>query len=157
MKKDELHQELSKCKSFLSLVLCIAVANICSSLNVASSTPTIESLADGIYFYGKSYSAKRPGSDYVLFQKQKKTLTGVSYTYPSDRVKCFQGKVVKNKVTKPLARSFVLGIEKSGEEKASEYRPIELTGFNLLRVQQAPQVNPDLKKCIEHFAYHSRQ
>lgn len=152
MSKDQMQKELSKCQSLVGLFLCIVLANFSSSLTPAEAKQTVESLPDGNYFYGESSDPRESGADYVVFRKINDTVIGVSYKYQTDAVSCFQGKADQNAVTNMTVVTPELGNSGATEESDSSGHTMDLTGFNKLRVDQAPQGNPNLQKCLQRFA-----
>ena len=121
-----------------------------SAVILAQSTPTIESLPNGDYFYGQAGRANQVGTEYIFLRKASNTVTGFGYTRNTGNRYCFRGTVKSSTITNGTYISFEEGEHE--QPTFSQFPSLDLSSFYRLNGSDS-QVNTKqrLTQCIELF------
>ncbi|WP_293153838.1 MULTISPECIES: hypothetical protein [unclassified Microcoleus] len=140
---------MMKRRSPLSFTINLVIFSAASLPILAQSTPTIESLPNGDYFYGQTSKTNQPGKEYIFLRKSKKTVTGFGYQRNTSYRYCFRGNINANTMIDPTVIEFTDG---PAGHKFYQIKSIDLNGFQRLNGSDI-QVNGKqrLTECIKLF------
>lgn len=141
---------MMKRRSPLSFTINLAIFSAASLPILAQSTPTIESLPNGDYFYGQAGEANKIGTEYIFLRKSSNIVTGFAYTRNTGNRSCFRGTVKSSTITNG---TYILFEEGEQEQPTfSQFPSLDLSSFYRL-IGSDSQVNgrQRLTQCIELF------
>ena len=138
-----------KMRSPLSFTINLAIFSAASLPILAQSTPTIESLPNGDYFYGQAGEANKIGTEYIFLRKASNTVTGFAYTRNTGDRYCFRGTINSNTI---VNATLIVFTDDPAEHTFSQIPSIDLSSFYRLNGSDS-QVNgrQRLTQCIELF------
>ncbi|MFB2923453.1 hypothetical protein ACE1CB_33830 [Aerosakkonema sp. BLCC-F2] len=148
-----------KGKAILGFGLSLAILGIgCLPISAQSrfqgikqSRQTVQSLANGNYFYGKSRLPNRQDVDYLVFRKIGNTAIGFKYRYREEGY-CLRGTIRGNMISN-VTREYAIGLGSVPELRRGD--PIDLATYNRLNFNQVPNdsnARRRLQECVSLFS-----
>ena len=141
-----------KSKSIVRASLLSLMVLAAASLPVFSqSRQTLQSLPNGVYFYGESPMPDQNDTYYFVLRKTGNRVVGMSYT-GTERTECFRGTISQNTIAN-LTVGEVEPNSTAGWQFSQAESPVDLNEVHRIDSNKIPPVALDqLQECVRLFS-----